>query len=762
VVDALNDARVAAAQRAQRAEQQTAEARRSEQQMQQHLALAARQAEAARWQAARAEQSRMQILHGTRHALNTIAQLERATHAGRQFLHAASRAADAMLQTAPARSLSYGAAADVQSAHAQYQKTASQLSIARPALLDAYAFTHAADDQYQLSVATHQGRIGTHQVRGVLTAFDAEATARRDCVLHSLLAHRPASAAPARGALLICAEERKRWHVAAALRMNERLPLSSITKLLEVMGRGIARLSFIRGAEPQLHTLDPSGSRRYALVLECDHTHWEPIVHGGTCVLRTLAEVGDAVRALAGRHVEPLLLDAAACRLSVGGDELSGNVVRIVGGHTAFTSAADMVALLASGAVAREATARVRSADSWERTTAAAALAAHFANDDRQFYDASDQMKMQPLSDFVAAYAAGTVPLDLALVDHQLEDTTLAQLLASAPNKRPRVSRWGPRHTPTVSATASDAMSAVTSNTTTSPATTAATAAAISAASPAAAALPCTTTASAALASTASAAPTAATTAATTASAATTVYSSAATSAPDTVAATTATAATVELRRLPYTIVPKAVADATALRANTLVHGGALGMSDPLFDPSAGTASFALRTDIYGAFSLWKDGYAVTALPGSATNPSAAQHYNIAEQHFKASIVVEHAGDYARADEIRKMPVTELADRKAVKASTRPEHFTFPEGELQRFENGVDLAIMISVQRTKFTTHANLRAMLLATGNKRIVEAAMWDANWGAGRDGKGRNKLGACLMALRAELRAADAHTSA
>jgi ribA/ribD-fused uncharacterized protein len=305
-------------------------------------------------------------------------------------------------------------------------------------------------------------------------------------------------------------------------------------------------------------------------------------------------------------------------------------------------------------------------------------------------------------------------------------------------------------------------MSAVTSNTTTSPATTAATAAAISAASPAAAALPCTTTASAALASTASAAPTAATTAATTASAATTVYSSAATSAPDTVAATTATAATVELRRLPYTIVPKAVADATALRANTLVHGGALGMSDPLFDPSAGTASFALRTDIYGAFSLWKDGYAVTALPGSATNPSAAQHYNIAEQHFKASIVVEHAGDYARADEIRKMPVTELADRKAVKASTRPEHFTFPEGELQRFENGVDLAIMISVQRTKFTTHANLRAMLLATGNKRIVEAAMWDANWGAGRDGKGRNKLGACLMALRAELRAADAHTSA
>jgi ribA/ribD-fused uncharacterized protein len=243
------------------------------------------------------------------------------------------------------------------------------------------------------------------------------------------------------------------------------------------------------------------------------------------------------------------------------------------------------------------------------------------------------------------------------------------------------------------------------------------------------------------------------------AAAAASIAAAAASSRPTTTP-TAATAAAVELRRLPYTLVPKATADATALRAHALVHGITNG--EPLFDPSAGSSAFAQRNDAYGPFSLWKDGYVVHALPGSAAAPSTEQRYDIAESHFKASIVVEHAGDYARADDIRAMPVTEVADRRAVKSSTRPEHFAFPEGELERFENGVDIAIMLSVNRHKFTAHPNLRNMLLATGQRRIVEASPWDANWGAGRDGKGLNKLGACLMALRAELREQPAHASA
>ena len=46
--------------------------------------------------------------------------------------------------------------------------------------------------------------------------------------------------------------------------------------------------------------------------------------------------------------------------------------------------------------------------------------------------------------------------------------------------------------------------------------------------------------------------------------------------------------------------------------------------------------------------------------------------------------------------------------------------------------------------------------MLLATGMRLIAEDAWWDAEWGTGKDGKGRNKLGICLMAIRKELRTA------
>ena len=59
--------------------------------------------------------------------------------------------------------------------------------------------------------------------------------------------------------------------------------------------------------------------------------------------------------------------------------------------------------------------------------------------------------------------------------------------------------------------------------------------------------------------------------------------------------------------------------------------------------------------------------------------------------------------------------------------------------------------------RRKFELYPDRRALLLATGEEELAEAAPTDYYWGIGRDGNGQNKLGLLLMRLRAELRGAS-----
>lgn len=54
----------------------------------------------------------------------------------------------------------------------------------------------------------------------------------------------------------------------------------------------------------------------------------------------------------------------------------------------------------------------------------------------------------------------------------------------------------------------------------------------------------------------------------------------------------------------------------------------------------------------------------------------------------------------------------------------------------------------------KFESHADIRTILLSTGDELIVENAPADYYWGCGADGSGQNKLGQILMDVRAELR--------
>ncbi len=71
---------------------------------------------------------------------------------------------------------------------------------------------------------------------------------------------------------------------------------------------------------------------------------------------------------------------------------------------------------------------------------------------------------------------------------------------------------------------------------------------------------------------------------------------------------------------------------------------------------------------------------------------------------------------------------------------------------------------MREVLRAKFSQHEDLRELLLATGDARLVESATVDNAvnrlWGE-VNGHGKNMLGTMLMELRTELRAAGTGTA-
>ena len=74
---------------------------------------------------------------------------------------------------------------------------------------------------------------------------------------------------------------------------------------------------------------------------------------------------------------------------------------------------------------------------------------------------------------------------------------------------------------------------------------------------------------------------------------------------------------------------------------------------------------------------------------------------------------------------------------------------------LRRDWESVKDGIMREAVLAKFLQHADLRAILLSTGDAVLVENSPTDDYWGCGAHGGGRNKLGRILMSVREELRA-------
>ena len=62
--------------------------------------------------------------------------------------------------------------------------------------------------------------------------------------------------------------------------------------------------------------------------------------------------------------------------------------------------------------------------------------------------------------------------------------------------------------------------------------------------------------------------------------------------------------------------------------------------------------------------------------------------------------------------------------------------------------------VMLAALRAKFAQHAELRTLLLDTGDAELIEHTANDRYWADGGDGSGRNMLGKLLMQVREELR--------
>ena len=77
-----------------------------------------------------------------------------------------------------------------------------------------------------------------------------------------------------------------------------------------------------------------------------------------------------------------------------------------------------------------------------------------------------------------------------------------------------------------------------------------------------------------------------------------------------------------------------------------------------------------------------------------------------------------------------------------------------PEWPLRPDWEAVKEAVLFRATLAKYETHADVRAVLLATGDEELVENSPTDYYWGCGADDSGQNRYGQLLMAVRTHLR--------
>lgn len=157
----------------------------------------------------------------------------------------------------------------------------------------------------------------------------------------------------------------------------------------------------------------------------------------------------------------------------------------------------------------------------------------------------------------------------------------------------------------------------------------------------------------------------------------------------------------------------------------------ARGVDTTVYDlPAKGAIRFYSVSDPYGEFSNFAP-YEIT-LDGK-TWPTS-------EHYFQAN----KFEDPKEREAIRRANSPDLAARMGRDRKKK----------LRRDWDSRRVNVMREAVRAKFTQHGDLRALLLGTGDAKLVEHTANDSYWGDGGDGKGQNMLGQILMQVRAELR--------
>lgn len=145
------------------------------------------------------------------------------------------------------------------------------------------------------------------------------------------------------------------------------------------------------------------------------------------------------------------------------------------------------------------------------------------------------------------------------------------------------------------------------------------------------------------------------------------------------------------------------------------------------------TIYFYTKTDEYGDFSNFAK-YGI-AMPNT---DNAEKWWSTVEHYFQAMKFT----DASYQEKIRLANNAKKA--KAVAYQNR---------NIRADWNEVKDDIMYQAVLKKFTTHKDLKKVLINTGSEDLVENAPGDFYWGCGADGSGLNKLGKILMRVRDEL---------
>ena len=142
------------------------------------------------------------------------------------------------------------------------------------------------------------------------------------------------------------------------------------------------------------------------------------------------------------------------------------------------------------------------------------------------------------------------------------------------------------------------------------------------------------------------------------------------------------------------------------------------------------TVYFYSTKDEYGEFSNFK------AFPFELKGKT----WRTVEHYFQAQ---KFAGT-EHEEELRNTPSPMVVARMG-RARKRPLR---PDWEETKDD------IMSEAVFAKFDQNADVRDLLLSTGDEEIVEKTTRDHYWGCGTDGTGKNMLGKILMEVRAKLR--------